>query len=109
MKISSKPWKRSALGTKVGTLRKSSFRKHPRKRPQSTTCKRVIWSHPPGSNRRPADYESAALPTELGWPVVNELAENEQSFHASKHRRAGRLKEMVGARGFEPPAPGPEP
>jgi hypothetical protein len=27
----------------------------------------VIWSHPPGSNRRPADYESAALPTELGW------------------------------------------
>ena len=26
-----------------------------------------IWSHPPGSNRRPADYESAALPTELGW------------------------------------------
>jgi hypothetical protein len=27
----------------------------------------VNWSHPPGSNRRPADYESAALPTELGW------------------------------------------
>ena len=27
------------------------------------------WSHPPGLNRRPADYESAALPTELGWPV----------------------------------------
>src|SRR5258706_12939349 len=26
-----------------------------------------IWTHPPGSNRRPADYESAALPTELGW------------------------------------------
>src|SRR6266567_1139718 len=26
-----------------------------------------FWSHPPGSNRRPADYESAALPTELGW------------------------------------------
>lgn len=26
------------------------------------------WSHPPGSNRRPADYESAALPAELGWP-----------------------------------------
>ncbi len=25
------------------------------------------WSHPPGSNRRPADYESAALPTELRW------------------------------------------
>ena len=28
----------------------------------------IVWSHPPGSNRRPADYESAALPTELGWP-----------------------------------------
>src|SRR5689334_2241836 len=27
----------------------------------------IFWSHPPGSNRRPADYESAALPTELGW------------------------------------------
>ena len=27
----------------------------------------LYWSHPPGSNRRPADYESAALPTELGW------------------------------------------
>src|SRR5262249_7330044 len=28
-----------------------------------------IWSHPPGLNRRPADYESAALPAELGWPT----------------------------------------
>src|ERR1017187_2840225 len=27
------------------------------------------WSHPPGLNRRPADYESAALPTELGWLI----------------------------------------
>ncbi len=27
----------------------------------------ILWSHPPGLNRRPADYESAALPTELGW------------------------------------------
>ena len=27
----------------------------------------MLWSHPPGLNRRPADYESAALPTELGW------------------------------------------
>lgn len=26
------------------------------------------WSHPPESNRRPTDYESVALPTELGWP-----------------------------------------
>ena len=28
----------------------------------------MFWSHPSESNRRPADYESAALPTELGWP-----------------------------------------
>jgi hypothetical protein len=28
----------------------------------------IFWSHPSDSNRRPADYESAALPTELGWP-----------------------------------------
>ena len=28
------------------------------------------WSHPPESNRRPTDYESVALPTELGWPEV---------------------------------------
>ena len=26
-----------------------------------------IWSHPPGLNRRPTDYESVALPAELGW------------------------------------------
>src|SRR5271163_976115 len=30
----------------------------------------IFWSHPPDSNRRPADYESAALPTELGWLSV---------------------------------------
>ena len=30
----------------------------------------TLWSHPPGLNRRPADYESAALPAELGWPVL---------------------------------------
>ena len=28
-----------------------------------------IWSHPPDSNRRPTDYESVALPTELGWLI----------------------------------------
>ena len=33
------------------------------------------WSHPPGSNRRPADYESAALPTELGWRAFINLSE----------------------------------
>lgn len=25
------------------------------------------WSHPADSNRRPPDYESGALPAELGW------------------------------------------
>jgi hypothetical protein len=29
---------------------------------------RFIWSHPLDSNQRPADYGSAALPTELEWP-----------------------------------------
>jgi hypothetical protein len=28
---------------------------------------RKLWSHPPGLNRRPTDYESVALPAELGW------------------------------------------
>src|SRR5262245_44504067 len=28
-----------------------------------------MWSHPSDLNRRPFDYESNALPTELGWPV----------------------------------------
>jgi hypothetical protein len=34
---------------------------------ESALFSKNFWSHPPGSNRRPADYESAALPTELGW------------------------------------------
>src|ERR1700722_19209149 len=38
-------------------------------RPSIEPKELILWSHPPGSNRRPADYESAALPTELGWPV----------------------------------------
>src|SRR6202167_6103677 len=37
----------------------------------------ILWSHPPGSNRRPADYESAALPTELGWLKIQSLTGNE--------------------------------
>ena len=28
---------------------------------------RIYWSHPSDLNRRPFDYESNALPTELGW------------------------------------------
>lgn len=34
----------------------------------------ISWSQESDLNRRPADYESAALPTELSWPVrVNAL------------------------------------
>jgi hypothetical protein len=32
--------------------------KSPYNRPQFNQDKRVTWSHPPGSNRRPADYET---------------------------------------------------
>ena len=28
------------------------------------------WSQLSESNRRPADYKSTALPTELSWPVL---------------------------------------
>src|ERR1035438_4950875 len=34
---------------------------------------RKLWSHPPGLNRRPTDYESVALPAELGWPSGQKL------------------------------------
>lgn len=44
-------------------------------------CKLLIfWSHPPGSNRRPADYESVALPTELGWLTSFEFTTAEWGF-----------------------------
>jgi hypothetical protein len=36
-------------------------------------------SHPPESNRRPTDYESVALPTELGWRT------NEVGYLAARH------------------------
>ena len=39
--ISSKPWKRSGLGTKVGTVRKSLSPKRSRKFPQYNDFKRV--------------------------------------------------------------------
>ena len=31
--------------------------------------RQLSWSHLPGSNRRPARYECAALPTELRWQL----------------------------------------
>ena len=51
----------------------------------------VLWSHPPGLNRRPADYESAALPTELGWlflGVINRAPKDEVHLR-SYHNAAG--------------------
>ena len=38
------------------------------------------WSHPPESNRRPTDYESVALPTELGWLVLFTLLRQSYAF-----------------------------
>ena len=39
-----------------------------RLRKRKRLCKYLEnWSHPADSNRRPTDYESVALPTELGW------------------------------------------
>ena len=33
------------------------------------------WSHESDSNRRPAVYETAALPTELSWPGPDAIPE----------------------------------
>src|ERR1043165_7447443 len=45
------------------------------------------WSHPPGLNRRPADYESAALPAELGWLLTRsyQLAANSGNSRPTFH------------------------
>ena len=80
---------RSGLGTKGGTARKVLLPKRSWKYPQSNDYKEVKWSHPPGSNRRPADYESAALPTELGWPEVG---------GTSKFLRAPLWEDIIGFR-----------
>ena len=53
----------------MGTIPKMPIPRKRGKCPQFSEGEEVRWSHPPGLNRRPADYESAALPTELGWPV----------------------------------------
>ena len=50
----------------------------------------IFWSHPPGSNWRPADYESAALPTELGWlsvQIITKLwSERRRGFRQAEER-----------------------
>ena len=53
-----RPYRSAGLGTKGGTVRKLLLPKRSWKCPQSNDYKEVKWSHPPGSNRRPADYES---------------------------------------------------
>ena len=64
----------TGVGTRMGTLRNRPFLRGRGNCPRSTKGEGAEWSHPPGSNRRPADYESAALPAELGWPwVLNAL------------------------------------
>ena len=51
-------------------------------------------SHPSESNRRPAAYEAAALPTELGWHrsirnlIINELDSQAVKSLKSVNRRA---------------------
>ena len=57
------------VGTRLGTIPRMPIPSKRRRCAQLSEGVRVIWSHPPGLNRRPADYESAALPAELGWPV----------------------------------------
>jgi hypothetical protein len=43
-------------------------------------CSRCGWSRRSDLNRRPADYESAALPTELRRPFLAEIAKGKASF-----------------------------
>src|ERR1019366_9103775 len=61
-------WTRRSMGTNLGTPRFWLNLKKWGESPQPTRTKGIKWSHPPGSNRRPTDYESVALPAELGWP-----------------------------------------
>ncbi len=61
---------------------------------------RCHWSHPPDSNRRPADYESAALPTELGWlSVARSLTGNSRLAKVWLARKT--LFSFIGRRFFE--------
>ena len=50
------------------------------------------WSQLPDSNRRPADYKSAPLPTELSWPFT--IPKDFRRAH-SIHKRSSR-KGFVG-------------
>jgi hypothetical protein len=53
----------------MGTLLKSPFQKISKNRPQSTKSFGLFWSHPPESNRRPADYEPDGRPLSYSGSV----------------------------------------
>src|ERR1019366_2314870 len=50
-------WTRHRVGTNLGTPRIWLNLKKWGESPQPTRTKGIKWSHPPGSNRRPTDYE----------------------------------------------------
>src|ERR1035438_695215 len=82
-----KRWRRFGVGTKLGTIPKPQFPRERPKCPQFNDGEWVRWSHPPGLNRRPADYESAALPTELGWltsSIILTCNESRNEEHTSE-------------------------
>ena len=55
---------------------------------------RNCWSHPSESNRRPTDYESVALPTELGWQVGCPGVELRGSEPLSYRRRSSLIVKL---------------
>ena len=59
----------------------------------------VSWSQRAGSNRGPADYESAALPAELRWPPVRER------YHTGRRPPRGFLLAGGGFSGYPPVGP----
>src|SRR2546427_4178622 len=61
-------------------------------------------SHPPESNRRPTDYESVALPTELGWPGWRSPTYRPPSCRSRSRRR---LRAGAAPARARPLAPGP--
>jgi hypothetical protein len=66
--------------------------------PQSNEYKRVKWSHPPGSNRRPADYET------ISQRIISNLAVGKIVIHCCallpviKHLAAKRAERLAMAR-----------
>ena len=50
-----------------------------------------FWSHPSDSNRRPADYESAALPAELGWRSSTDRNDELERSQERRRREAPSL------------------